>query len=283
MDAWSIRAAGSRNSRLAATAPACHPFALKAGDRHESAAETAAEEPSPSGSSRRGSGFPRFFRRNFLSSYLRTGSIAVVNLVMTPALVVGLGTDAYGVWVIVNSLAVYRDLLQFGFVAATPKYVAEHTALGDREGVRTAIATSFWILAGLGTLALLVGLGLAALFPHVFDVPSDLRSPAQILVLVMVVDFALSIPFNVFGGALIGLQRYDILNGVQACVIVSQAISWAVILVLGGGLVPLGIATVAISLSGQLCRYLVVRRLIPGVSVSPRRAERSLFKPFAGF
>jgi O-antigen/teichoic acid export membrane protein len=217
-----------------------------------------------------------------VTSYLRTGSTAVVSLVMTPVLVAGLGTEAFGVWAVVNSLSVYRDVLQFGFVAATPKYVAEHTALRDHDGVRSAIATSFWILVGLGTLALLLGLGVAAAFPSIFQVPSDLHDSAQLLVVVMVIDFALSIPFNVFSGTLMGLQRYDLLNATQVAVWVSQAIGWAIVLAAGGGLVALGVVTAALSIGGQLSRYLIARRLVPGISVSPRRANRALVRPFAG-
>ena len=65
---------------------------------------------------------PRRFRRNVLTSYANTATTALVALVMTPVLVHGLGTEAYGIWVLAGSLALYLELLEFGFGLATVKY-----------------------------------------------------------------------------------------------------------------------------------------------------------------
>ena len=66
-------------------------------------------------------------------------------------------------------------------------------------------------------------------------------------------------------GALVGLQRYDLLNTTLISVNVAQAAAWAIVIVAGGGLVPLGASTVALSLLGQLWRYRIARRLVPGL------------------
>jgi O-antigen/teichoic acid export membrane protein len=199
---------------------------------------------------------------------------------MTPVLIAGLGLEAFGIWVVVTSLAVFRDLLQFGFLTATPKYVAESSALDDRAGMRAAIATSFWILAALGGVTLVLGLGVAALFPELFGVSGDLRTPAQVLALLMTIDFALSMPCSAFAGTLMGLQRFDLLNTTQVVIAFAQAAAWAIVLVLDGGLVALGAVTLAIGALGQLWRYLIARRLAPELSVAPRSFDRSLVKPF---
>jgi O-antigen/teichoic acid export membrane protein len=225
---------------------------------------------------------PRHFRRNVISGYLNTGSVAVIALVTTPILVHGLGLEAYGVWVIVGSLALYREILQFGFAKATPKYVAEYSALQDEGRVRTSIATTFWILAVPGAAALLLGLGLVAAFPILFDLEPSVREAAQVLVAIMVIDLAVSIPCDAFAGTLIGLQRFDLLNWTLIAVAVAQAVAWMIVLAFGGGLVLLGVVTVAARLVGHLWRFLLARRLLPHLSISPRRADRNLVKPAAG-
>ncbi len=225
---------------------------------------------------------PRRFRRNVSTGYLKTGSTALITLVMTPVLITGLGTEAFGIWIVVGSLALYREILQFGFSTATPKYVAEYAALDDQERLRSSIATAFWMLAIPGAVALVLGLGLAAVFPQLFHVSSGLQGQTQVLVLIIAIDFALAIPTDAFGGVLVGLQRYDLLNTTLITVNVAQAIAWAVVIVAGGGLVPLGASTVAISLLGQLWRYRVARRLVPGLSISPRSVDRKLVRPFTG-
>jgi len=48
---------------------------------------------------------PRRFRRNVSTGYLKTGSTALITLVMTPVLITGLGTEAFGIWIVIGSLA----------------------------------------------------------------------------------------------------------------------------------------------------------------------------------
>ncbi len=50
----------------------------------------------------------------------------------------------------------------------------------------------------------------------------------------------------------------------------------------GGGLVELGIVTVALSLGGQLARFLLARRYVPGASIAPRLIDRAMARRFTG-
>lgn len=225
---------------------------------------------------------PARFRRNTITLYLNTITSAVVALVMTPVLAHGLGKHDYGIWVVVGSMILYLELLEFGFGTATIKYVAEYAALGDRDRVRATITTSFWILAVPGVIALAVGVGAAALFPEIFDVHEGVETAARLLVLMLALNMAISIPGDTFGGALIGLQRYDLQNGTLIVVAIAQAVAWAVVLAAGGGLVALGIVTVALGLAGQLWRYVLVRRLVPGAGINRRDFRRDLVRPVAG-
>jgi O-antigen/teichoic acid export membrane protein len=225
---------------------------------------------------------PARFRRNTITLYLNTITSAVVALVMTPVLVNGLGTFDYGIWVVVGSMILYLELLEFGFGTATIKYVAEYEALGDRDKVRATITTSFWILAVPGLIALVVGGVVAGVFTEVFELREGVETSARLLILMLAFNMAISIPGDTFGGALLGLQRYDLQNLTLIMVAVAQAIGWAVVLGVGGGLVGLGLVTVCLSLLGQLWRFLLVRRLVPGVSISRRDFRRELVRPFAG-
>ncbi|MDP8968563.1 MAG: oligosaccharide flippase family protein [Actinomycetota bacterium] len=227
--------------------------------------------------------FPVRYRRNVASTYVTTIALAVVGLVTTPILARELGKEGYGIWVLVGSFALYLELLEFGFGKATPKFVAEYTARADARLVRATIATSFWILAALGAIAVVVGAVIAAFFPSLFGVSEELATPAQILIVLVLVDLAISIPSDTFGGVLVGLQRFYLINATLVVVALAQAVAWTIVLLSGGGLVELGIVTVALSLCGQLARYLIARRHVPGMSVSPQRVDRALARRFTGF
>ena len=92
---------------------------------------------------------------------------------------------------------------------------------------------------------------------------------------------ALSIPMDTFGGALSALQRFDLLNYSLIAVMVAQAVGWVVVLVaVHGGLIALGIVTVAISLVGQVARLIMVHRLLPWFHLSLRRFDRGILRTY---
>ena len=86
------------------------------------------------------------------------------------------------------------------------------------------------------------------------SIPKSLVGQARFLLLLLAFDMALSIPMDTFGGALIAMQRFDLLNYSLIAVIVAQAIGWVVVLSLHGGLIALGVVTVVVSLSWARCR-----------------------------
>ncbi len=226
--------------------------------------------------------FPVRYRRNVVSTYATTIVLAVVGLVMTPLLARELGREGYGIWVLVASFALYLELLEFGFGKATPKFVAEYEARHDERGLRATIATAFWILACFGAVAAVLGAVVAAVFPSLFGVSAEFATAAQILIVLILVDLSISIPADTFGGVLAGLQRFYLINTTLIVVAVAQAIGWTIVLLTGGGLVELGIVTVALSLCGQFARYLLARRYVPRASISPRLIDRRLARRFTG-
>lgn len=225
---------------------------------------------------------PARYRRTVVTNYLYAASLIAVAVGVTPVLVRTLGKTEFGIWILVGSLALYLELLEFGFGGATVKKIAQLDAVGTRQELRRAVATSFWILAVPGLLALIAGIVISIFFSSIFSIPPELETAALIVCLLITFDLALSIPSDTFGGVLIGLQRYDLLNTTLIVVVLAQAASWVIVLALGGGLIELAIVTVAIALLGQVSRYLLARRLVGGPILSPRLFQRRLVRPLAG-
>jgi O-antigen/teichoic acid export membrane protein len=224
---------------------------------------------------------PTRFRRNVATNYANRAISAVVALLVTPVLAHGLGKEQYGIWVLVTSLSLYVDLLDIGVGSATIKYVAEYHTLGKIEQVRRAISTCFLILIAPGMAALALGIVLAHYYPSIFGIDPELAGTTTALVLLIAIPLAVSVPSDTFGGTLVALQRFDLLNLSLVSVLVASAFSWWVVLEAGGGLIQLGIVTAIIGLAGQATRYFLVRRLVPGPIVSPRLFDRSLVRPLA--
>jgi O-antigen/teichoic acid export membrane protein len=205
----------------------------------------------------------------------------VVGFLVTPILTHQLGIQRYGVWALIGALIPFLELLELGFANATVAFIGRHLELDEHDKVAATINTSFVILSVLGVVAF-VGVTIFTIFlPQIITtIPKSLVGQAQFLLLLMAFDMALSIPMDTFGGALVGLQRYDLLNYSLVAVLVSQAIAWVVVLAFHGGLVALGIVTVAISLVGQVARLVIVHRLLPWFRLSFRGFDRGIVRTF---
>lgn len=225
---------------------------------------------------------PTRYRRTVITNYLYAASLIAVAVGVTPVLVRTLGKTEFGIWILVGSLALYLELLEFGFGGATVKKIAQLDAVGTRDELRRATATTFWILAVPGAVALAAGIVISIFFGSIFDIPPELETAALVVCLLITLDLALSIPSDTFGGVLIGLQRYDLLNTTLLVVVLAQAAGWVIVLALGGGLIEMAIVTVVIALLGQVARFLLARRLIGGPLLSPRLFQRRLVRPLAG-
>ncbi len=220
-------------------------------------------------------------RRNVTTNYLVAVVLVAVGFITTPILTHQLGILRYGVWALIGSLIPFLELLELGFANATVAFVSRHLELEDDDKVGATLNTSFLVLSLLGIVAFAGVVVFAVFLPDIItSIPKSLVGQAQFLLLVLAFDMAVSIPMDTFGGALCALQRFDLLNYSLIAVIVSQAIGWVIVLWLHGGLVALGVVTVAISLVGQMSRLVMVHRLLPWFRLSLRRFDRGIVRAF---
>jgi O-antigen/teichoic acid export membrane protein len=242
--------------------------------------ERSAEHVPPPGSEQKAveasvpSALPARFARNVTMNYLALGTTALAALALTPLLIHHLGQKVFGIWVLANTTVAYLELFEIGFGGATTKLVAEDASIRPEQALRT-INTTFFVLLPLGLIALVVGLGVAPFFPDFVHVVPHLHNQAIIVVAVLAVGLAISIPGDTFGGALVGHQRFDLLALANSLmVIVTTGVSIAIV-VTGGGIVSLAVATTLIAVGFQGVRFLMVRRILPGTRLNPRLVQRA--------
>jgi O-antigen/teichoic acid export membrane protein len=220
-------------------------------------------------------------KRNVATNYLTAVVTVLVGFLTTPFLTHELGIVRYGVWALIGSLIPFLELLELGFANVTVAFVGRHLELEEDDKVASSINTSFLILSVLGVIAFAGVVVFAVFLPDIITtIPHSLIGQARFLLLLLAFDMALSIPMDTFGGALVALQRFDLVNYSLVIVMVTQAIAWFIVLALHGGLIALGIVTVAISLMGHASRFVLLHRQLPGFHLSLRRFDRSLLRAY---
>jgi len=212
------------------------------------------------------SALPHRFGANVFSNYVALAVTALSAIVVTPLLLHHLGRSAFGIWVLASTVVAYLELFELGFGGASTKLVAEDAHVRPDQAVRM-INTTFFVLVPMGAIALVVGVVIAYFFPHIVHIPSGMNRQVFICVAVLAVGLAVSIPGDTFGGSLGGYQRFDLLSLANASMGIAIAVASVVIVLLGGGIVALAVATSAITVGFQGVRWAMLRHIIPGARI----------------
>jgi O-antigen/teichoic acid export membrane protein len=202
---------------------------------------------------------------------------------LTPFILHRLGANAYGLWSLVSSVVSYGSLLDLGIGPAIAKYVAEYRVRGRMEEARSLVATAFWLYATLGILALVLSAAFAPILPHWFGLPAEQRGAASWLMLLMGAALGFSMPCTTAAAALRGLQRYDLINAVATFGALLTAAATVTVLRLGGGVVAMAAAHVAVGLATQSLQVWTLWRAAPGLGLRWRHVRREMLRPISGF
>ncbi len=206
-------------------------------------------------------------------NYLAQGTAALSAIIVTPLLLHHLGRTAFGVWVLASSTVLYLELFELGFGAATSKLMAEDAEERPERALQT-LNTAFFAMIPLGVLALAVGVGIAFVFPDIVHVTPALHNQVVLVVIILALGLAVSIPGDTFGGALTGHQRFDMLGLSNSLLVACTLVATIVIVALGGGLVALATALTATGIAFHFVRFWMLRRIQPGARISWRLTDR---------
>ncbi len=170
-------------------------------------------------------------RRIIINTVSGTGArIAAlgVSFLTVPILVNHLGSEAFGLWSIINTLPAYAGLLDFGIGAGLVRYLTKYSESGDRLSVRHVMTFSVSFYLALGLVLMPAAYWLAPAIVHLFTVPDALRQTAETSVLVVFGYFIVSCLVGVFSSRLISLHRMDIASAIG---LVSQILYAALVVI----------------------------------------------------
>jgi len=205
--------------------------------------------------------------RNVLSNWGAYVLGAVVNFFLAPFVVHSLGDASYGIWVLLGSLVGYLGLLDLGVRSAVTRYVARLHAQKDHDEASRVASSALGIFTVAGLVAIAAATVVAVVIDRVFQVPRDLVVAARVVVVLGGINVAVALVSGVFGGAVVGLQRFDRANAVEIVVGAFRVVAIVLTLKAGLGLVALAGINLAASLLSGSAMYWLSRRLYPELRV----------------
>jgi O-antigen/teichoic acid export membrane protein len=201
-----------------------------------------------------------------------------VGFFLAPFILHRLGNVAYGVWVLAISVVAYLGLLDLGMQSSVLRFVSKGHTQKDHQGSSEAISAALWVRLQISALALLLSVGLAALFPLVFKVPAELASDARKAVLLIGLTTAITLSVGVFGGVLSALNRYDLQNCVSLIQTAVRVVVVVTVLRTGHGIVAIALCELVAAIVGNLLLMWVAHRLYPELQIQLKRPKREILR-----
>ncbi len=131
----------------------------------------------------------------------------ILGFITTPLLVNGLGAELYGVYALILGFLSYSFTFGIGKVAG--KYVAEFIAEGKDHLVSQAITATFLLSVIVGTIgAITLGAFTPWVAEQVFNLPAELRRPAETSLYIACITGLFAMISQVFQFTLQGVHRF---------------------------------------------------------------------------
>jgi len=221
--------------------------------------------------------------RNITSQWALLGSQLVISLLLTPFLVLRLGDEGYGIVALVSGLVGYSGVLYFGLGAAIVKFVAEHHAKGEQDALDETVSTIFGVYLAFGALCMALALAVVAPLPAIFNVPPAHANEARAMVLMMGFALLVQFPGSVYGGVVMGLQRFDVMNRYNFALLVGRTAATVIGVSLRPSVVVVGAITMCSFMIEQCLAWVFARRLMPELKVSLRLFRRARLRTLFTF
>jgi O-antigen/teichoic acid export membrane protein len=210
----------------------------------------------------------------------------LVGFFMSPFLVHSLGDSMYGIWILLLSVTGYMGLLDTGLKTSIVRYVSRFNAMSDRENLDRVLSTSFVLYSVLSVVAIAITALLAAQFENLFTVDPETIDTIRMVVYLGGIGVAITLPISVFGGLLVGFQRYDQLNKANILLLLLRSIAIVAVLTLGFGIVAVsGIQLASQVLLGGLLAWFAYRQY-PSLRINPtafRQDTAKMLYSYSGF
>ena len=220
---------------------------------------------------------------NLCASWVAHGVTLVIGFFLMPFVLHKLGDRSYGAWIFINSAASYAGLMYLGFGHAIQVYVAKHRAEGDWHRLNEKVNVILAVYLGMGTIAFCLAGLLAGLAPVMHKWDPEMLVEVRLVMLILGLNIAIGMTGSVFGGVLMGLQRFDLVSGIAIGADLFRLGLTVLFLRHEWGLVTLASIYLAATVLENLIYIVLAFRFIPTLSLRRMYVKLAVLKECFGF
>lgn len=217
-------------------------------------------------------------------SYLYLGLGSLISIIYTPIMLRLLGQSEYGLYNLVASVVSYLGLLNFGFGSAYIKYYAGFKAQNDQASIAKLNGMFMIIFSVMGAIAVTAGMILVMYTATIFgdELTAAEISTARILMIIMVINIAISFPGIVFNSFIMANEKFIFQKGLQIIKVVTSPFMILPVLLMGYGAIGMVLVTTILNLTIEIANATYSLRKLK-MSFSFKEFDMTLMKQVTVF
>lgn len=209
--------------------------------------------------------------------------LIIVNLFLIPYIISHIGTERFGIWVLVSMITGYLSLLDIGISRSFVKYIAEYYTKKEYETINNIVNTGIVFFLVFGIIVILLSHFLIDIVIKFLKIPGGLYSEARFVFFVGIIIFCLTNIINVVSSIQAGLQRMDLTNKISILMSIPLIIGTIVFLERGYGLKGLVINQGLVVLLSGILYFIVSYKIFPYLRIKISYFNFSAFKQLFNF
>ena len=208
----------------------------------------------------------------------------LVSIIYTPVMLRLLGQSEYGLYNLAGSVVAYLGILNFGFGSAYVRYYSKYSVRYDNKNIAKLNGMFLIIFSVLGIIAVLAGMILAQNSENIFgsELTSQEVQKAKNLIIIMVINLAISFPNIVFNSYVIANEKFVFQKLLQMIKTIANPFIVLPLLLLGYGSVGMVIVTTVLNLSIEVANVIFCKNSLH-MKFSFKEFEFSLMKEMTIF
>jgi O-antigen/teichoic acid export membrane protein len=224
---------------------------------------------------------PKSFISNSIWSVSSTVWSTIVTFFLTPFLILKIGQEHYGLYMLLMSIAGMMGIVNLGLGEATLRYVSFYYAKNDIKGINRVVGSTLLVYMIMGLLSGVFLFFFSGYITDWLSISYEDRELSVSIIKLTAFNFALSFIIGVYSSIPQAILRFDISSKIAIIQNIFQVTGTVVYLLLGYGLYYIVLWGVVSALFTQIINMIVARKLLPGLTLLPVITKDGLKEVFS--
>lgn len=215
--------------------------------------------------------------RNVFSNWFALVVNASVSFLLSPFLVKHLGTEAFGIWMLIFSIVNYMSFFDLGVQLSLARYIPKYYAVEDYDNLNRVLNTSHFIYAIVASVVMLITGIIAFVFVDSFNVSAELIPVMRWSLLLIGANGAVLF-LGIAAASLGPFHRYDLRTAVTVTTKIAGTLLIVYFVLQGYSLIAMALITLIMTVIRLFASRILQQKIVPAIRFGVKYIDRKMMK-----